>query len=37
MPGARLQVISDQRDPEVTLSTLKRFVVEAGLTGRNSA
>jgi alkaline phosphatase D len=29
----RLQVISDRRDPNATLSTLKRFVVESGRPG----
>jgi alkaline phosphatase D len=30
---ARLQVISDRRDPNTTLSTLRRFVVESGEPG----
>jgi alkaline phosphatase D len=30
---ARLQVISDRRDPNATVSTLKRFVVESGKPG----
>ena len=29
----RMQVISDRRDPKATMSTLKRFVVEAGQPG----
>jgi alkaline phosphatase D len=33
----RFQVISDRRDPNATLSTLKRFVVEGGKAGAVSA
>jgi alkaline phosphatase D len=29
----RFQVISDRRDPNATLSTLKRFVLESGKPG----
>ena len=29
----RLRVISDRRDPNATVSTLKRFVVESGRPG----
>ena len=29
----RMQIISDRRDPKATMSTLKRFVVEAGRPG----
>ena len=32
----RFQVISDRRDPEASVSTLKRFVVESGKPGGRS-